>query len=137
MELQLVQNLKTDENGYIVFNGNLRIDLHDIEQSATLIVDDITEHRAHLLSMAAYNTTEFADMILLYNNINNPFYIPVGTVIRIPDLNDIQSKILAYNHINTTMQESSIVQRNTLTAKGNKGSNVVRSDGRLIFTKQK
>lgn len=135
MELQLVQNLKLDGNGYVVFNNNIRLNLADIEYTETLTVDSITEHRPHLLSLAMYSTTMYADLILLYNNINNPFYIPAGTILKVPNLNDIQSKILVHQNQDAMIQNQTIVQQNKLTAKTNKSSNVIRSDGRLIFSK--
>jgi hypothetical protein len=48
------------------------------------------EMRPDLIAGAAYNNTLYAEFILKYNGISNPFTIMEGDIILIPDLNSMQ-----------------------------------------------
>lgn len=47
--------------------------------------------RPDLVSLAVYNTTEYAEIILKYNSISNPFSLNEGDVILVPDINAVQN----------------------------------------------
>lgn len=49
--------------------------------------------RPDLISKAVYNNTLYAEVILKFNGISNPFSINTGDVILIPDLEDAQERI--------------------------------------------
>jgi len=49
--------------------------------------------RPDLISQSVYNNSAYAEIILKYNGISNPFSIDEGDVILIPDLNSAQQKI--------------------------------------------
>jgi hypothetical protein len=49
--------------------------------------------RPDLISRAVYNNSLYAEIILKYNGISNPFSIDENDVILIPDLNDAEQKI--------------------------------------------
>jgi hypothetical protein len=49
--------------------------------------------RPDLISKAVYNNSMYAEIILKYNGISNPFSIDENDVILIPDLNDAEQKI--------------------------------------------
>lgn len=49
--------------------------------------------RPDLISKAVYNNSLYAEIILKYNGISNPFSINEDDVILIPDLNDAEQKI--------------------------------------------
>lgn len=46
--------------------------------------------RPDLVSLAVYNTIEFAEIILKYNGISNPFSLNEGDVIIVPDINAVK-----------------------------------------------
>jgi hypothetical protein len=50
------------------------------------------EMRSDLISAAAYNNTVYAEYILKYNGISNPFTIAVNDIILIPNLNQAQAQ---------------------------------------------
>lgn len=50
--------------------------------------------RPDLISKAVYNNSLYAEIILKYNGISNPFSINEDDVILIPDLDDAEQKIL-------------------------------------------
>jgi hypothetical protein len=52
----------------------------------TVTVTDEYAMRPDLISMYAYGTDQYADLILKFNEISNPFSIAEGDVIIIPDL---------------------------------------------------
>ncbi|WIC41407.1 hypothetical protein MA9V1_143 [Chryseobacterium phage MA9V-1] len=135
-ELQSCENLTTDSNGNIVFNASFRMNIDDIKVVDTFTVDDMTEHRPQLISQSMFQTQNYADLICIFNQINNPFYIPKGTILKIPDLAHIQSKMLLFSQQNIAFATENVIQENVLTKKATKSSNVQRSEGRLIFRKQ-
>ena len=138
MELQLLQELKVDANGYLVFNNAHKIDISDVDTVNEIIVDDLHEHRLHLLSAAVFYSENFADLLAIYNNIVNPFYIPKGTILRIPDLTQIESKILAAQKDETkTFNRQSVqsVAKQTINSKSSNSSNAILDNGRIIFRK--
>ena len=49
--------------------------------------------RPDLISKAVYNNSLYAEIVLKYNGISNPFTIDEGDLILIPDLESAQSKI--------------------------------------------
>lgn len=135
MELVTIEKLQKDSNGYIIFNNNIRLNIDDIPVQDVLIVEELTEHRFYLVSEVAYGTPIHADLIVIFNNVNNPFYLPIGTKVKLPDLQYIQSKIILHNQQNAEYENSNLVQKNKLTSKLKQGTNVQRSDGRLIYKK--
>lgn len=50
--------------------------------------------RPDLISQAVYNNALYAEIILKFNSISNPFTIDEDDIILIPDLNDAEQKIL-------------------------------------------
>ena len=138
MELQLLQELKVDANGYLVFNNAHKIDISDVDTVNEIIVDDLHEHRLHLLSAAVFYSENFADLLAIYNNIVNPFYVPKGTILRIPDLTQIESKILAAQKDETkTFNRQSVqsVAKQTINSKSSNSSNAILDNGQIIFRK--
>ena len=51
------------------------------------------EMRPDLISAAAYNNTIYAEFILKYNGISNPFTIKEGDIILIPDLDSMKASV--------------------------------------------
>lgn len=51
------------------------------------------EMRPDLISAAVYNNTLYAEFILKYNGISNPFSIKEGDLILIPDLGSMEAKV--------------------------------------------
>ena len=138
MELQLLQELKVDANGYLVFNNAHKIDISDVDTVNEIIVDDLHEHRLHLLSAAVFYSENFADLLAIYNNIVNPFYVPKGTILRVPDLTQIESKILAAQRDETktfNRQSAQSVAKQTINSKSSNSSNAILDNGRIIFRK--
>jgi hypothetical protein len=50
--------------------------------------------KPYLISYAYYGTVDYEDLILLLNNVTNPFEMVPGKELRIPKLEDLQSFIL-------------------------------------------
>ena len=51
------------------------------------------EMRPDLISAAVYNTSEYAELILKFNSISNPFTIKEGDIILIPNLNSVKAAL--------------------------------------------
>ena len=140
MELQLVQNLKADSNGYIVFNDTVRLDLSVVDTVDYIEVNDILAHRIHLISETVLYSENFADLLIVFNGITNPYYIPAGTILKIPDLQQIESQLLAKLRTQNKLENASTISQNNIiseiSAKQNTKSNVSLNNGRIIFNKK-
>jgi hypothetical protein len=140
MELQLVQNLKSDSNGYIVFNDSVRLDLSVVDTVDYIEVNDILAHRIHLISETVLYSENFADLLIVFNGITNPYYIPAGTILKIPDLQQIESQLLAKLRTQNKLENASTISQNNIiseiSAKQNTKSNVSLNNGRIIFNKK-
>ena len=55
-------------------------------------VTDKNANRIDLISKEAYNTTLYWSAIAIANNLIDPFNIPMGTILIIPDISSIQTK---------------------------------------------
>lgn len=84
----------------VVIDGQRQTDLlhNDLPESIDLsntdrqvYVDDIYEGRPDLLSISAYGDASYADIILHYNGISNPFAVQKGMVLAIPSQNYARS----------------------------------------------
>lgn len=140
MELQLVQNLKADSAGYLVFNDTVQLDLSKVDSVDFIEVNDLLAHRIHLIAETVLYSENFADLLLVFNNITNPFYIPVGTVLKIPNLQQIESQLLAKLRTQNKLANASTNSQNNIisdiNAKQTNASNVSLNNGRIIFNKK-
>ena len=84
-----------DKNGYSLLD--LTVSIFNKQSSATAMqayrIPEAYAMRPDLISMAVYNTTEYAEIILKYNGISNPFSLNPGDIIMIPDIDDALSAI--------------------------------------------
>lgn len=60
----------------------------------TYIVTELDLLKPYMISFAYYNDISYEDIILLVNNIEDPFEMVVGSELKIPKLDDIKSFIL-------------------------------------------
>lgn len=57
-------------------------------------VDEQDILKPYIISVLHYGTVEYEDIILLLNNIPNPFEMRVGLILRIPDLEEFKQFML-------------------------------------------
>lgn len=140
MELQLVQNLKADSSGYLVFNDKIQLDLSAVDTVDFIEVNDILAHRIHLIAETVMYSENFADLLLVFNSITNPFYIPAGTILKIPDLQQIESQLLAKLRTQNKLEIADTNSQNnvisSISAKQTTSSNVSLNNGRIVFNKK-
>lgn len=140
MELQLVQNLKADSSGYLVFNDKIQLDLSAVDTVDFIEVNDILAHRIHLIAETVMYSENFADLLLVFNGITNPFYIPAGTILKIPDLQQIESQLLAKLRTQNKLEIADTNSQNnvisSISAKQTTSSNVSLNNGRIVFNKK-
>lgn len=137
MTLQLTENLSVDATGHIVWNNSVKLDMSAVRLDGVVVIDALTEHRLHLVSKLQFGTENFADLLVVYNGITNPFYLPIGTLINIPNLESIEIALLT--QIAAQQKHNSVAKQfaTSLTAKNQPNTpNAIRSNGRLIFRKQ-
>ncbi len=82
-----------DEDGYDVVDLGSRIFNTDdiltgIPINVYRIGDDMNM-RSDLLSYAAYAKDSYTEMLLKYNNIQNPFTVQFGDILIVPSVNNI------------------------------------------------
>ena len=82
-------NKKRIENGKIIMTEPTVLFNINTEYFATYTVDDRSAGRIDLIALDCYADASYADYILKYNNISNPFSINIGDILLIPDKNVI------------------------------------------------
>lgn len=73
------------------------------------------EMRPDLIAAAVYNNTSYAEIILKFNGISNPFSIKEGDLILVPSLDSAQTIIMSMS-----------------TSNSNSGSNIIRNSYKYI-----
>lgn len=80
--------------GVLDYNGKTMLDVPDplsyVETSSssekTIVIQDNVIDRLDLLSWKYYGTPKYWWILAYYNSIENPFSLPYGTIVRIPDM---------------------------------------------------
>ena len=78
------------------------LDTHSIKWGDFKFVNGYIKHyiseqellKPYLISFGYYSTAEYEDVILLVNNISDPYEVVPGTELKIPDIRDIKQFIL-------------------------------------------
>lgn len=78
-------NKKRIENGKVIMTEPTTLFNTGTNYFATYRVDERTAGRIDLIALACYSDASYADYILKYNNISNPFSINTGDILLIPD----------------------------------------------------
>jgi hypothetical protein len=78
-------NKKRIENGKIIMTEPTVIFHDGTTYFAKYTVDDRSAGRIDLIALDCYSDASYADYILKYNNISNPFSIETGDILLIPD----------------------------------------------------
>jgi hypothetical protein len=92
----LVQNKIQSLNGVDIYDPT-SIDWTSYDWTTGFFVHTITKFeilKPYLISYLYYNTTDYEDVILLLNNIDDIFELPVGTQIKVPILDNLKTFIL-------------------------------------------
>jgi len=96
MREKLYSDLLTDE--HIIIKDSTTVDWRTFRWDNGYFVHHITVNeifKPYLISYAYYGTIEYEDLILLLNNIQDPFEVVPEQTIYIPKLEDLKSFILA------------------------------------------
>jgi len=96
MREQLYNNLYTDD--YRIIKDPTTVDWRLFRWDNGYFIHHITVSeifKPYLISWSYYGTIEYEDLILLLNNIQNPFDIIPEQTIYIPKLEDLKAFILA------------------------------------------
>lgn len=78
-------NKKRIENGKVIMTEPTVIFNTGTTYFATYTVDDRSAGRIDLIALDCYSDESYADYILKYNNISNPFSIDTGDILYIPE----------------------------------------------------
>ena len=78
-------NKKRIENGKLIMTEPTVLFNSGTEYFARYTVDDRSAGRIDLIALDCYSDSSYADYILKYNNISNPFLIETGDILLIPD----------------------------------------------------
>ena len=99
-------NFKSIDNKKIK-NGKLRITEPVVifpENTKTIAVHTVTSDevcRIDIISRIYYNFDDYAELILKFNNISNPFSINEGDILNIPNKNDVFTAWKTIKSVNT------------------------------------
>jgi hypothetical protein len=78
-------NKKRIENGKLIMTEPTVLFNSGTEYFARYTVDDRSAGRIDLIALDCYSDSSYADYILKYNSISNPFLIETGDILLIPD----------------------------------------------------
>lgn len=59
-----------------------------------ILVDEELAGRADLISFFAYGSRNYADLLMKFNGISNPFSIEIGDIILVPDATFIENSVM-------------------------------------------
>ena len=93
------KKLKDDNN--IVIRNPLSIDWGSFPYQAGYTLYKLTDFdivKPYLISLNAYGTVDFEDIILLLNNIEDIFECIPGKEIKLPNLNELKSWLAQYQN---------------------------------------
>lgn len=83
MDLKSLQS-KREENGKLILTEPTLLFRNTTPLVGKFVVDQVYAGRIDLISLNVYGSAEYADYILKYNGISNPFSIEAGDVLDIP-----------------------------------------------------
>jgi hypothetical protein len=93
MEFDVFLN-KKQVNGKIDFLSTyLKFNYDEIAIKDWVVIDAGFETAIDMISTVAYGKPDYLDYLVKFNRLNNPLYIPTGTIILVPDLNSMLSNI--------------------------------------------
>lgn len=103
-----------DEDGYDVVDLGSRIfSTDDILTGIPINVYRIGDNmnmRSDLLSYAAYAKDSYTEMLLKYNNIQNPFTVQFGDILIVPSVNNIFDHVTSPANTNTEKDEDKLIR---------------------------
>lgn len=78
-----------DQSNVNMFSTFLNINRNDVEIIDQIIVDESISCKLDLVVKHYYRNYDMMDLFLKFNQITNPFEVPIGTILLIPDLNSL------------------------------------------------
>lgn len=91
-----IQSIMTQIDGVTIYDPT-SIRWTEFEFTNGYYEHEINTHeilKPYLISYHYYGTVDYEDIILLINNIENIFEVPVGSAIKIPKIDDLKNFIL-------------------------------------------
>jgi hypothetical protein len=98
MKFDIIEN-KTMLNDKINLLSNILTFGEDVQIREYILIDTTCEMLPSVISYVAYGTPNYADRILKFNHISNPYSIKTGMILMIPDITSFDNK---KKHINAT-----------------------------------
>lgn len=89
------KNLRTlynEDKKVIVHENWNKVDIPESNLDKYYTVDIVSENRLDIIASSYYNSPRYWWVIALANNINDPFDVPKGTLLRIPPLSSLTGR---------------------------------------------
>lgn len=91
MEFGVLKNKKVIDGKLDLLSSILLIDYDKVDIDSWILVDIHTSGLLDLISYVKYGSTDYVDVLIKFNRINNPLEIEEGDIIAIPDLLSFQT----------------------------------------------
>lgn len=85
MEFEVFKNKKEINNKIDLLSTYAKFNYEKILIKDWVIIDEGSNTSIDLISTIAYGRPDYLDLLVKFNRLNNPLYIPTGTIIMIPD----------------------------------------------------
>ena len=93
MEFDVFLNKKQVDGKIDFLSTYLKFNYDEIAIKDWVVIDAGFETSIDMISTVAYGKPDYLDYLVKFNRLNNPLYIPTGTIILVPDLNSMLSNI--------------------------------------------
>lgn len=145
MQFQTFENkqmIKTNDGEKIDLLSNyMKFDYEKIIIKDWVMIDAGSNGKIDLVSTVAYGQPDYLDYLVKFNRVNNPLYLPTGTILMIPDLNSLfkHTVFIDLNKTSNSMiqKQTKLFNKVTSSSPGTKpqiASNYIKnSNGSYIF----
>ncbi len=149
INISQIESKQITNDGKVILNSNVSfVKFTDVEISNWLVIDEHTEMRMDLISLAAYGTKDYVKELTKFNGLKSPLNLKKGMVLAVPDLTSLRKATKIKNIKPVPMQQQSTLGRtaknetsinsssasSTPSKKTNSSSNYIKkANGVIIF----
>lgn len=141
MEFEIFKNKKIVDGKIDLLSTYAKFNYEKMLIKDWIVIDEASNTSIDLISTIAYGSPDYLDLLIKFNRLNNPLYIPTGTIIMIPDFNSFVEHTSYVDLSKTTVSilakqtaELQKLRSTSPSSKPAKASNYIKnSNGAYIF----
>jgi hypothetical protein len=141
MEFEIFNNKKINNGKIDMLSTYCKFNYEKIAIKDWVLIDEGSNTSIDLISTVAYGRPDYLDLLIKFNRLNNPLYLPTNTLVVVPELQSMLDNLeyIDLSAISTkiTSNQLSSYKRTISTSPGTKpieASNYTKtSSGAYIF----